>query len=239
MRFILLMLGSFTVVNIYAQAERKYVRKGNGEYKDGAYQKAEIEYRKALEKNQACTAADYNLGNALYKQKQYDASAEKYAKLAENEKDNKTLNHYYYNLGNSLYESGKYKECVEAYKNALRNDPADIDTKHNLQLALRMLSAQEQKQNKDNQQQDKNQNSDKNKNQQNQKQNDPQADQDQNQTNSNQQTNSGQTQEINGQISRENAERLLQALENEEKNVMKKVQEQKQNVTKVPVEKNW
>ena len=45
------------------------------------------------------------------------------------------LGRYYYNLGNTMFESKKYQESVDAYKNALRNNPGDMDAKHNLQLA--------------------------------------------------------------------------------------------------------
>ena len=204
MRSITLIGLTVIALNAYSQAERKYIREGNGEYKDGNYQQAEVEYRKALEKDPQSYPADFNLGNALYKQKQYDAAASKYSALAGNEHNKQKLSRYYYNLGNSLFQKQKYSESIEAYKNALRNNPTDMDAKHNLQLALQMLNQQNQQQ----QQQD-------------------------------QQQNNGQPQHQKGQISPEDAERILQALENEEKEVIKKVQERKERVQKADVEKNW
>ena len=94
----ILILGIFTS-NAFSQAERKHIRDGNGDYREGNYQQAELEYRKALEKDPSSYKADYNLGNALYKQKQYDAAAGRYSALAENETDHENLSRYYYNLG--------------------------------------------------------------------------------------------------------------------------------------------
>jgi Ca-activated chloride channel family protein len=229
-------------VEIYPQADKKFVRKGNGDYKEGNYQQAEVEYRKALEKDSKSFRADYNLGNALYRQKQFDAAADRYAGLAKMEKDKQKLSRCYYNMGNTMYESRKYQESVDAYKNALRNNPGDMDAKHNLQLAQRMLNNQKNQQNKNNQQQNKDgqdpkkkENQDKQNTQQQDKQNQKQQ---QEQKDQNAQS-SDQPQNIKGQISPEDAKRILQALENEEKDVMKKVQERKEHVQKVQVDKNW
>ncbi|MBN1143653.1 MAG: hypothetical protein JXA72_04495, partial [Bacteroidales bacterium] len=48
-----------------------------------------------------------------------------------------------------------------------------------------------------------------------------------------------QPQQVKGQISPQDAERILQALENEEKDVMKRVQEKKEREQKVQSDKNW
>lgn len=214
----------------YAQADRKFIRQGNNEFDEGRFQQAEIEYRKALEKEPGSFKADYNLGNALYKQKQFEAAATKYGNLAEKDFKPADLNRFYYNLGNAMFENKKYKESIDAYKNALRNDPGDMDAKHNLQLALRMLNEMNQQQNKKNQSDNKDKQSDK-QDQQNKNQ--------QKEGNDNDQKPENQPQVAKGQISREDAERILQALENEEKNVMKKIQDQKKHRQKAPLEKNW
>ena len=105
--FIILIITSFQVLS---QADRKFIRSGNGEYKEGKFQEAEIEYRKALEKDSGSFKANYNLGNALYKQQQYDAAARKFEGLIQNREDPDELNRYYYNLGNTFFEKGKYRK---------------------------------------------------------------------------------------------------------------------------------
>jgi tetratricopeptide (TPR) repeat protein len=237
MKAVLLVFIAAYSVHANSQTERKYIRKGNSAFDDGLYQQAEIEYRKALEKVPLSDKADYNLGNALYKQKQYDAAATKYAALAEKGKDKQELNRYYYNLGNALFDSRKYEKSVEAYKNALRNDPRDMDAKHNLQMALKKLMEQQQQNNRDQQNKQEQQNQDgQNKDQDSKNQQQKGKPQDNKGDNPQQPQ---QKQPSPKQISPEDAERILQALENEEKNVIRKVQEQKEHLQQVPLEKNW
>ncbi len=239
-----ILLTAFTV-QAFSQSETTSLRKGNSKYKEGNYQQAEVEYRKALEKDPDSYKAEYNMGNALYKQKQYDAAIGRYAELAEKETDKNKKSQYYYNLGNAYFENQKYKESIEAYKMALRNNPSDADAKHNLQFALRMLQEQQQQQNqqggdnKEKNEQDNNQQNQDNKQDQQDNQNSQdQQDNQGNQEQQNQQENA-QPQPVKGQITPEDAERILQALENQEKEVMKRVQEKKEQVRKVPVDKNW
>jgi Ca-activated chloride channel family protein len=234
MKWVVVIIFALFTLNVFSQAERKFVRRGNRQYEDNKYQEAEIQYRKALEKSPGSVAADYNLGNSLYKQKQFDAAAQRYKELSGKQKDGQALNSDYYNLGNALYKSGKYQECIDAYKNALRKMPGDMDAKHNLQLAMKKLEMQKQQKNKENQQ-------NKQDNKQEKKKDDKQQ---QNQDNKNQPSDEKKDQQqakqnMNGQISSQDAERILQALENDEKNVLRKVQEQQKQVKKVPVEKNW
>ena len=234
MKWVVVIILALFTLNVYSQAERKFVRRGNRQYEDKKYQEAEIQYRKALEKSPGSVAADYNLGNSLYKQKQFDAAAKRYKELSGKQKDGQALNSDYYNLGNALYKSGKYQECIDAYKNALRKMPGDMDAKHNLQLAMKKLEMQKQQKNKENQQ-NKQDNKQDNKKDDKQQQNQDKKNQSPDKKKDQQQD----KQNMNGQISSQDAERILQALENEEKNVLRKVQEQQKQVKKVPVEKNW
>jgi len=219
-----------------SQTDQKYVRKGNRDYDDGKYPEAEINYRKALEENPGSFKAVFNLGNSIYKQENYPAAAGHYGTLAEKPSNSGEASKYYYNLGNSFFKSGKYKESATAYKNALLNDPSDMDAKHNLQMALRMLNKQQQEQSGEGQQDQQDQ-------QEQQQQENPQNSGDQNaQENSDgdeQEDPREQAQQIPGQISKEDAERLLQTLENEEKEVLNRVQDQKGRREEIPVEKNW
>lgn len=274
MKYSLIILFAVVSLNVNSQTDNKYIRKGNSSYRDGNFAQAEVEYRRALEKNPESYKADFNLGNSLYKQKQYDAAAGRYssliksfdpsfsaqpevsptsnsssassvtpaspgvaksaAKNLDREVTDETLSNYYYNLGNTLFRCEKYKESIEAYKNALRRNPSDMDAKHNLQLALRMLTEQQQQQQGNKQQNDNQQNNRQNKDQQNQ---DQQNQNQQNDPNQNQQN--SQQQQRKGEISPEDAERILQALENQEKETMKQIQERKERSRKIPVEKNW
>ena len=52
----------------HAQADRQHVRKGNQLFRKGDFEKAALEYRKALSVNEGNTQAIYNLGVASLQQ---------------------------------------------------------------------------------------------------------------------------------------------------------------------------
>jgi tetratricopeptide (TPR) repeat protein len=60
------------------QSTRSLINDGNGLYEDGKYDEAEINYRKALEKEQGSLAGHFNLGNSLSKQKKFDQSIKEF-----------------------------------------------------------------------------------------------------------------------------------------------------------------
>ena len=62
--FIVLTLGSF--FSLIAQSERKMTRNGNTNYESGNFIDAEINYKKALEKNSDLLEAQFNLGDATW-----------------------------------------------------------------------------------------------------------------------------------------------------------------------------
>ena len=53
------------------------------------------------------------------------------------------LSSAWYNLGNALYRQQELQGSLEAYKEALRADPSDTDAKHNLERVLEQLQEQE------------------------------------------------------------------------------------------------
>lgn len=195
----------------HAQNERKLGREGNKEYKNDRFPEAELKYRKSLEKNQSFDIAKYNLGNALYKQGKYNEALQQFSESQSMIKDKKALSNRYYNMGNSLLKENKYTESIEAYKKALRNNPEDEDARYNLSYAMSKMT-QQQKQ----QQENKNQNKDQQENKQQQQNKDNQEKQENKQQKQQQQQNQHK-------ISKEDAERILQALKNEEKELQEKM----------------
>ncbi len=221
-------------VLVHGQAERKYVRQGNKQYKEEVFDESEILYRKALEKEQQSYSGEFNLGDAMYKQEKFEDAARSFHKLAENETDPIKLGELYHNLGNSFLKANQLEASIEAYKQSLRNNPADNETRHNLAYAQQMQQQQQdqkdQDQNQDKQDQDQNQDKqDQDKDKQDQDQNQDQQDQNQDQ----------QQQQQQPQISREDAQRMLQALQQDEQDLQEKLKKQKAQATKVKVLKDW
>lgn len=122
----------------------KNTRDGNEYYRRTNYTAAEKKYNEAIKTDTSKVVANYNLGNALYKQKKYPEAGKAYADgLGSTAKD--TLNRGWYNLGNSLLMEKKYVESINAYKEALRNNPGDENARYNLAYAQKMLKSQQQK----------------------------------------------------------------------------------------------
>lgn len=236
-RFFLLVFISGYGLTLVAQTmtENDYIRKGNKLYADSLFEKAEIEYRKALESNPLSVDAMYNLGNALFNQipQSQDKGQEaidQYAAAAKLETDKGRLAQIYHNLGTLMYMAQQYPQSVEAYKEAMRNNPHDNETRYNLAKAMYMCKPQEQQQ--------ENQNQDQEQQQQQQQEQQEQQNQQQEQQDQEQQ-NQHQSQQNKEQISKENAEQILNALMQDEKDIQekqKKMMKQQQGKT---LEKDW
>jgi len=225
-KFISIYILVLIAVTAFAQQERKFIRKGNKLFEKENYQESEIQYRKAIDKDKNSYNASFNIGDALYKQEKYEDATKQFSDLSSIKnlsKDDKAK--LYHNIGNSMLQNQKVKESIDAYKEALRNNPNDMDTKHNLAYAQKLMQQQQQqKDQQDKQDEKKDQNKDQKEDQQNQ---DQQNKQDQ------------QQQPQQPKISKEDAERLLQALANDEKKTQDKLKKEKAKAAKGRLVKEW
>ena len=60
-KLILILISIFVNKNSTAQSKESFIRDGNKLYSDSSYNEAEMQYRKALEKNQDYFKASFNL----------------------------------------------------------------------------------------------------------------------------------------------------------------------------------
>lgn len=228
-------------ITLFAQGERKFIRQGNREFEKQNYSESEISYRRAIDKNKSSADAVFNAGDALYKQEKYEDAGKQFIESHRMNEDRDKKAGSMYNLGNSLLKAGKLKESIEAYKNSLRLNPGNMQAKYNLAYAQDRLKEQEEQQ----QQQQDQQNQDQNKDQQNQDQNKDQQDQNQDKQNDQKESEDQNKQDEQQQsdqqqsISKEDAERLLNAIANDEKEVQEKVKEAKAAKQRVKTLKNW
>ncbi|GAB7087670.1 tetratricopeptide repeat protein [Marinifilum fragile] len=239
-----------------AQKERKFIRSGNELFEGEKFENSEVEYRKALDKKINSYEAGFNLGDALYKQKKYEEALKQFQTLAVNEKNPEKLGHLFHNMGNTLLENKKIDESIEAYKQSLRYNPNSPETKYNLEYARQMKKKQEeqqkkQDQNKDQKDQDKKDQDKKDQDKKDQdKKDQDKKDQDKKDQNKNKdQQDKGdkdkdkeKQQQQQPKISKDDAKRLLEALENDEKKVQEKVQKAKaqaMKAKKTKIKKDW
>ena len=224
-KYILFAVFLLAAAGVSAQkAERDYIRKGNHLFNDSVFVDAEVNYRKALEANPKSTVSMYNLGNTLSQQQKFQDAMEQYVSASKIEKDKMKLAHIYHNMG-VIFQAGKdYAKAVDAYKMSLRNNPTDHETRYNLALAQKMLKDQQNQQNQD-------QNQDQNKDQQKQ-------DQKQDEKKDQQQPPKSEKKQDN-QMSKENAEQLLNSVMQDEKDVQDKVKKQQKVMQGGRLEKDW
>ena len=211
-KYILFAVFLLAAAGVSAQkAERDYIRKGNRLFNDSVFVDAEVNYRKALEANPKSTVSMYNLGNTLSQQQKFQDAMEQYVSASKIEKDKMKLAHIYHNMG-VIFQAGKdYAKAVDAYKMSLRNNPTDHETRYNLALAQKMLKDQQNQQNQD-------QNQDQNKDQQQPPKYEKKQD---------------------NQMSKENAEQLLNSVMQDEKDVQDKVKKQQKVMQGGRLEKDW
>ena len=234
-KYILFILFVILAAGASAQKiERDYIRKGNRLFNDSVFVDAEVNYRKALEVNPKSTVSMYNLGNTLSQQQKFKDAMEQYVAAGKIEKNKMKLAHIYHNMG-VLFQAGKdYAQAVEAYKMSLRNNPKDDETRYNLALAQKMLKDQQQNQ------QNQDQNQDQNKDEQEKKQ-DQQKDQNKqnDQKKDDQQQQPPKPEKKDNEMSKENAEQLLNSVMQDEKDTQDKVKKQEQVIQGGRLEKDW
>ena len=222
------MLLLLMVVGAHAQSDRDYVRQGNKQFRAGKYAEAEVDYRKAMEKNGKNAQAVYNLGNALLAQRKDSAAIEQFQAAAKLETNSRRRSYAYHNIGVICQGRQMFGEAIEAYKEALRNNPNDDETRYNLELCKRQQKQQQQNQQNQQQKQNKDNKENKDKNKDQDKQ-DQQKQQDKEQ----------QQKQDKPQMSKENAEQLLNAAMQEEKNTQQRIKKAQRQKQTRKLQKNW
>lgn len=209
----------------FAQNDRDYIRRGNRLYRAKKFNKAEVEYRKAVAANSENPQAVYNLGCAMM-MIQKDSVAVTYFERASQLEQNKLRraksNH---NIGVILQNHKMYDKAIEAYKNALRDNPNDNETRYNLALCKKLLK----KQPKDKDSKKDNKNKDKKQNKQDKDRNNDKKDD----------NNKQKEQPRKEHMSKDNAEQLLNAAMQDEKQTQQRLQKAMQRPRRNRSQKNW
>lgn len=213
---------------------------GNIEYVEDNLIEAEALYRKSISKDSMNLAAKYNLGNSFYSNKLNEEALNQYRLSIKNSNDKSTLHKSYHNLGNLYMQSEDYQNAMDSFKNALLNNPEDDETRYNYVLAKELLKNQD-----NNKKDDKDNKNDKDKkdNKENKKGEDKEdkKEKDKQKNNRNNDTDNSDKNKKPRQnkISPNQLENLLKAMDNEEKNVLKKVNKNKMKGKPIKNKKDW
>lgn len=243
--FTVLVMLIFAIGAFAQKAERSNVKQGNKAYEKENFTEAEILYRKSLDVNPTSKEGTFNLGNALFRQSKFKDALQQYEIAGAN--DSTKLASALHNMGNVFLEERDYAKAIDMYKKSLMVNPKDNETRYNLAYAQKKLHDQQQDQqnqdqNKDQEQDQQQQKQDQNKDQQDQQDQQKKQDQkqDQNKDQNKDQQQQQQQQPQQDQMSQENAQQILDAFLQDEKQTQQKVKEkQAQQMQKRSRSKNW
>ena len=247
-RLMILILALVSAVTVSAQTDRKEVRAGNKAFRKGDFRKSEIDYRRAVLKDSLSVAAQYNLASSLYRQDDYEGAQKALSSIAETVSGIEaagTKADFYFNQGDVALAQKDYASAVKSFRQSLLLRPDDMDAKENYIYAKEML--RQSQDNQGGQDGDNSQNQDDQNNQNNQDNQDNQ-DNNQQQNNNNQQQNNQNQQNpqdqnnaaAEGNISRQQARQMLNAIQAKEKETQDKVKKEKAEMLKSrQKENNW
>jgi len=240
MRYSIIVVLLFVSLSSFGQV-RKLIRKGNKEFDKGNYSQAVLSFRQAQAVDTTSGDITYNIGNALFKQKKYEEALGGYQKSIRQSKEPGSLAMNFHNAGNAFFKLNKYQESVDAFKKSLRFNPSDNQTRYNLALAQQKLKDQQKNDNKN---KDKNKDKDKNnkdnkkdKNKDNKDNKDKNKKDDQNKNKDNKDNKQNQPQQP--KISKEDAQRMLDALQTGENKAQERIKAQRVKAQSRKPEKNW
>ncbi len=234
-----------------AQAQFFDIRSGNQAYDEEKFSEAQEHYSKVLnseEKIKAKKEALFNKGNAAYRQENYNEAQQAFEQLAVNtDFENSLRSEAFYNTGNAIAKQAenitnpgeklpKLEQALDQYKQALKLNPDDVQAKQNFELVSNQINAlkkQQQNQDQENKQEEKKKEEKKQEQKEEQKQQQEQQQQEQKQ----EKAEESKPQPKPNNFSKEQAERILNALKQDEKQMLKKYQQKPSSSVKF--EKDW
>lgn len=222
---------------VTAQKDAQSIYNGNALYNTGRFPESSTEYAKALSENPNNRKANFNLGSALYRNAQlikkgelavpdknippdslakmlFDKSAEQFAVVANSVSNKDTLHRSWHNIGNCYLGKKDYPQAVTAFKKALRYDSKDEETRYNLAYALKHLPPEDKSGGGGGGSKPKPQDQQQNKD-------------------------SKKQQPQQGQMTKEQAEKLLKAMMETEKKLQDKRKQKQEDPSRNQIEKDW
>ena len=224
------------------------LRDGNNAYHGGKPLEAANYYKKSLKEKQDFYKANFNLGDAYFRTANlikagkipvpnvrmtvdsaaalvYGQAAEQFEVVAKSVSNADTIQKAWHNYGNAKLMQKNFEDAVLGYKKSLKLNPKDEDTRYNLAYAQRELKKQQEQQKKN----DKDKKDDKKDEKKDEKEKDKE----------NIKNPNDKDKQEAPQMSKEQAEKMLNALKNDDKKMQSLRKKKGDPGQKVKVEKDW
>lgn len=218
---------------IFGQGNSKIsIHKGNQSFENQDFDEASLYYLQSIQHNEKDFKAHYNLGNTLYKKKNYADAIAEYEKALKYTENNQEKQNTLYNLGNAYLQNNNLQKAIEYYKQALKISPNNELVLNNLRIALKKQNENQPQQNNKEKQNNNHNNPE---NQEHKKPIDQYAPKDE-------QKKDTESQELKEKIKKERQEKeekLLKQIEEREKNTAKRALNPKGYVSRRSNEKDW
>lgn len=238
-RLIILALAALCFSAANVQAQYFDLKKGNDAYNEAKYGEAKANYEKVIAENKEIDKqkeAMFNNGNVAFREKRYDDAEKQYNAITANSALPKELRGgASYNRGNTIYRRADSTsnpsekmdmlgKALQSYKESLALNPADKEAKINYEFTRAKLKELEKQQKNQDKKDDKKEKEDKQEQKQEEKKQkeEPQKQQQQPEKNN---------------FSKDQAERILNAMKQDEKNMLKKYQNKA--APRTDSEKDW
>jgi len=129
----------FLVLSFFArraEASMSQLKEANRLFKNGHYEDALKLYNDALVDQPHSSGLHFDAGDAAYQMGDFDKARKEFEEASQSANPLlKSAAHY--NRGNALFRQNDWAGAIEAYKESLRVNPRDEDAKYNLGVAMR------------------------------------------------------------------------------------------------------
>ncbi len=137
-------LPAIALIAACASAEYRATEDGHEAYAAGRYDDALASYRDAEALAPGAPEPPYNIGTTLHRLGRYEEATVASTTAMSTTVDPVLFTRAAYALGSHAFRRDDLEAAREAWTSVLLRDPTDLDAKHNLELALRLLAGDDE-----------------------------------------------------------------------------------------------
>jgi len=221
----------FTKANAQTQQELKqHLIDGVEAFNAQAHESAASSFNSGSSLENYEDIAAYNRGRSLLETEDFESAISAFQQAIEFSDNPILKSRSEYNIGNASLMGGEIETAIEAYKSALKHDPNFVEARHNLANAYKLLQQQEE--------QEEEQDEEGEQGEQGEEGEEGEDNNEEAEESELPEENEEEGKPVDKQISKEEMERILENLENEEEKIQAKLTKQKGSGKKT-IEKQW